>query len=148
MRGALQRLLGRSHRTDAHDLRRAAANRDRADAGERLKPMRVSEILRSDQHRRSPIRQRRGGAGRNGAVLVKGGLQGRKRLGVGLGSDATVLSHCGAIGSTDRHDFVLEVPVRARLRSLAVIATAKRSCSARGIWYLRARFSAVSPIDI
>src|SRR5579862_7521932 len=78
--GALQRLAAGRHRTDPHDLRRAAGDGDRADAGERLQPMLFRERLGADERRRGPIGQRRRGSGGDASGLLEGRLEPGKRF--------------------------------------------------------------------
>ena len=60
--GALQRLARGADRTDAHDLRAAAADGDGFDRGQNVEVMALRVILRADQERGGAVGQRRGGS--------------------------------------------------------------------------------------
>src|SRR6266700_1961401 len=95
--------------TDAHDIRRAARDRDADDAGEGSEPMLFRVLLAAHQHGRGAVGQRRRGAGGDGAALREGGFQLSKGGGRGLRTKAAVGVDRAVLGG-DGHDFVREVP--------------------------------------
>src|SRR6266404_5652621 len=107
--GAQQGLLRRTDGADAHDVRRAAGDRDADDAGEGSEPMFFRVILAAHQHGRSAVGERRRGAGGDGAVLREGGFQLSESGRRGLRTDAAVRVD-GAVLGGDGHDFVSEIP--------------------------------------
>ena len=108
MPGAGQRLLGGGDRADAHDLRRAAGDRDGLDPRQRLQAVLVRVGLAAHQHGGGAIGQRRGGAGGHRAVLVERRLQPGEAFGCRVGADAAVLIDRTALAG-DRHDLVVEL---------------------------------------
>jgi hypothetical protein len=122
--GALQHLLGRRHRADAHDLRRAAGDGHRLDPRQRLEAVRLGIILGHHQHGRGAVGQRRGGAGGDRTVDVERRLQAGQAFQAGVGADGPVGGHDAALG-LDRHDLVIRTCRPWRQRRRAVDVTAK-----------------------
>src|SRR5579859_1158656 len=106
--GAEQRLLRGANGADAHDIRRAAGDRNADDAGERSEPVLLGVILAAHQHGRRAVGERRRGAGGDGAGLREGGFQlsksgrGRLRTNAAINVD-------GAVLGDDGHDLVREM---------------------------------------
>ncbi len=101
--GAGEGLAAGGDRADAHDVRRAAGDRDGFDARQHRDVVAACVVLGADQHGGGAVGQRRGGAGGDGAGLVEGGFQPGEPLGGGLGADAFILrDHGFAVG--DGHD--------------------------------------------
>src|SRR5713226_108777 len=73
--GAKQGLLRSADGADAHDIRRAAGDRNADDAGEGSEAMLLGVVLAAHQHGRRAVGERRRGAGSDGAALREGGLQ-------------------------------------------------------------------------
>jgi len=85
--GALQRLARRLHRADAHDLRRAAGDRDAAELGEAAaRPMGLGRNPRSRSGWHSPHRSKARTCRRSPSrPASKAGLQPRQGLQIGAG---------------------------------------------------------------
>ena len=97
----------------AHDLRRAARDRDALDAREHVELVLRRVFLGADQRRRGAVGQRRRGARRHRALGVESRLQPGQLFGrrVRGGCSRPCRRRCRR--RRDRHDFVLELARRA-----------------------------------
>ena len=105
-------------------------------------------ILGADQHGGGAVGERRGGAGRDRAVLVEGGLQSgeRFRRGFGRGCSHPVTSPFFVLNGDD---FVAEIAGGLRGGGALLRAHAQTlPARARLICHLLATFSAVSPMPM
>ena len=79
--GALEDLLRRRHRAEAHDVRRHAGRRGRDDAPARRQAVLLDRLLARDDDRARAVRQRRRGPGRDDAAALERRVELRERLG-------------------------------------------------------------------
>ena len=147
MPGARQRLLRRPDRPDAHDLRLAAGDGDRADARQRLQPVRrwhnsADRPARPPRRRSAATRCRPSPCRRRGRPASAGQAFERwsRR---GCSHPATTRSLAGSIGTIS----CVQPAFACAAAALRWLRTANSSCSARVIWSsVCATFSAVSPM--